>query len=193
LLLVVSVIWCGMMSAGREIVKERSIYLHERFANLSPAAYVASKVPPLTLLCFLQTVLLCSITFSAIDLGGNYFLQILILFLTATAAMFLGLLISSSLRRQDQVVSLYPVVLVAQIVFSGVIVSLSGITDIFARLFVLTRWSHEAMMTTLPSDRLDIGNPGSVGMSVAAIVGFMILYGGLAHAVLVFQDRRASR
>ena len=193
MVLVTSVIWCGMMSAGREIVKERSIYLHERYANLSPIAYLGSKIPPLTAICLAQTILLCAITFSMLDLGGNQLTQFAVLSATAIASMFMGLLISASLPKPDQVVAVYPVVLVAQVILSGAMVPLDGFTDVGARLFILGRWSFDAMKGTLPADRLVLEPASSLWLCFAAIGGFAIFYAALSHWVMTRSERRSNQ
>src|SRR5207248_7762895 len=60
-LLIMAVLWCAGTNGVREIVKERSIFLHESRYGLNEASYFISKFLPLGLLGTVQTLLLLSL------------------------------------------------------------------------------------------------------------------------------------
>ena len=161
-----AVFWTGIFNSIQEISKERPIYERESFSGVSSLPYVISKFVPLTVLCFIQSVIMtvvllfmtstvatvdgntASVTALAFGMpsdgavltGGLMWLETLLTtFLCALSAMCIGLLISSLVSNEIALV-ICPVCLMPQILFSGVVADLSGITDIIS-YFVSCRWS----------------------------------------------------
>jgi ABC-type multidrug transport system ATPase subunit len=122
--MVVSAILFGIVNAAREITKERAIYSRERLANLHPLPYLLSKIAVLSALCVIQTVLLFGIVRLKIDFhleSGRLFGFLLTLLLATICGMLLGLTVSAFAKNNDQAMSLVPVAVLPQIIFSGLI------------------------------------------------------------------------
>ncbi len=123
-LLTIIAIWFGTSNSIREIVKEVPITIRERLAFLRPSAYLCSKFVVLAGLCLLQ----CMILVAGVGLRMSWFhvdndtiwSLFGVLFLTSLASLSFGLTLSTLARSSDQAVSLTPLVLVPQIVFSGI-------------------------------------------------------------------------
>ncbi len=156
--------WVGIFNSIQEISRERDIYEREKFAGVDDTQYVFSKFFILSLLCFVQAVLM-SLVFnvltnttaidrgdirSAVHLemplnglvftdGGLWLEMFLTSFLTVMAAMCLGLVISSLVSNEMAMV-ICPICLLPQILFSGIASSLTGITETVSK-FVTCRWS----------------------------------------------------
>jgi ABC-type multidrug transport system ATPase subunit len=106
----------GSANAAREITKEAEIYRRERLVDLSPVAYVASKVAVLSMFSVVQSVLLVGALALAIRFPGPQSetipLMMATALLTSLAGMAMGLFISSFSRNSDQAMILVPLLLI---------------------------------------------------------------------------------
>ena len=144
-------LWVGLSSSLQEIVKEGAIYLRERLINLQIPAYLGSKFTVLAALAIVQTCLiLITITtgFKSPDPGLiSWQLGIFInTFLTLTASFSLGLLVSAAVGNSSQANSALPLLLLPQIIFSGVLFKLQGVGATISYL-MLSRWAIGAYGT----------------------------------------------
>ncbi len=155
LMLTIATLWFGTTNAAREIVKERPVYLRERLVNLRLFPYILSKVGVLAALGLVQVIAL----FAIVSLKTPYLpargiflpapLEMMIsLALCALAGLFGGLLISSLVRSTDRAMSIVPIVLIPQIVFSGAVFDLSGWAKVLSYLTV-SHWCLAAMGSTV--------------------------------------------
>jgi len=149
----------GCNNSVREIVKEIQIYRRERMVNLGIMPYLFSKVLVLGILCLLQ----CAILVITVNVISPFPQTVLLpppleiyvsLSLTSLVGLMIGLMISCLAANSDQANSIIPVILIFQILFSGVIFKLTGIGEVFGGLFAM-RWSMIGMgssvgLTTLP-------------------------------------------
>jgi ABC-type multidrug transport system permease subunit len=151
-------IWVGLASSLQEIVKETAIYLRERLVNLELSAYLGSKVLVLSGLALLQTLLITI----AILVGFKppqsnlipWFLGLVITnFLTLLASTSLGLMVSASVKNITQANSALPILLLPQIIFSGVLFDMTGIGKYFSWL-MLSRWSIGAYGTLVDVNKM---------------------------------------
>jgi ABC transport system ATP-binding/permease protein len=144
-------LWVGLFSSAQEIVKESAIYMRERLVNLQISAYFGSKFIILTGLAIAQSLVVTQVimlvfkspitTLISWQLGVS-----VVVFLTITASFSLGLLVSTVARNSSQVNSALPLILLPQIIFSGVLFKLKGIGALFSYL-TITRWSLGAFGT----------------------------------------------
>lgn len=148
-----SAFWLGISNSLQEICKERQILKREYMTGESLSSYVLSKIIILSLISFVQSVLLIGV-FSLIvglpeeSIFGYPFFELLITtFLTSISASSMGLFVSSLFTNADRAMTIAPILLMPQILFSGLIFKLSGVTDIISRL-VICRWSMEGYGTT---------------------------------------------
>jgi hypothetical protein len=119
-------IWFGTSVASREIIRERAVYARERMVNLSLLPYVASKLFVLALIVSLQCLLLFgSLKFlhyaGLMNLPGWAIPQVIIILLTAMVGLALGLFISAMVKTSEMATSLVPLILIPQILFSGLV------------------------------------------------------------------------
>ncbi len=138
-------LWVGLSSSLQEIVKEMAIYTRERLINLGLFAYLGSKSLVLAGLALLQTLLMVAVILLgfadpkpallpwSIGLG-------ITTFLTLIACMSLGLMISAIVRNSSQANSALPLLLLPQIIFSGVLFKMEGFASKLSWL-MLSRWS----------------------------------------------------
>lgn len=141
-------IWIGLSSAVREIVKEAAIYQRERLINLGLFAYVGSKVVIWVGIAALQSVLMVvaiALAFKAptsplisweLGVGVTNFLTVL-------ASASLSLAISALVATENAANNLLPLIMIPQIIFSGVLFELGGISQKLSWL-MMSRWSVAA-------------------------------------------------
>lgn len=150
-LLAISGFWFGCNNAAKEIVKERVIYERERDVNLLVPSYLLSKILLLGAVCLLQTVLLVGIVKfgTAVDLGVGHFILLSTL---SIAGVGLGLLISAASQSTDMAVTIVPLVLIPQIIFSGAIANVEGVAWLIASLSVIVYWGYGGLVSCLPDN-----------------------------------------
>ena len=168
-----AVFWTGIFNSIQEVSKERVIFERERFSGVSVSSYVLSKFVPLFLLCLVQSGVMLGILYFMTDtaatpngdvnsaaalaysigsdgvvLGKNmmWLENFLSTFLCALSAMCLGLMISTLVSNEMALV-LCPVCLMPQILFSGVVTRLSGLTKFLSK-FITCRWSCVAFLVS---------------------------------------------
>ncbi len=148
-----SAFWVGMLNAIQEICKERTIMKREYMTGLSLSAYVSSKIIVLGILCLIQSTMITGVFSVMVGLPEegiimNPFLELLITtFITAVASTAMGLFVSSLFTNADRAMTVAPILLMPQILFSGLIFKLSGATEIISWIAVC-RWSMEGYGTT---------------------------------------------
>ena len=148
-----SAFWVGMLNAIQEICKERTIMKREYMTGLSLSAYVSSKIIVLGILCLIQSAMITGVFSVMVGLPEegiitHPFLELLITtFITAVASTAMGLFVSSLFTNADRAMTVAPILLMPQILFSGLIFKLSGATEIISWIAVC-RWSMEGYGTT---------------------------------------------
>lgn len=153
--------WVGLFNAIQEICKERVIFRRERMAVLQLLPYMGSKILILGVLCILQSLLLTgTVTLAAgcpaygTVLKSQPFLEMFITtFLTMISAMTLGLLVSAVSGNSDRAVATAPILLVPQILFSGIACELSGFGKKIS-WFITCRWACTAYCTSADVNNL---------------------------------------
>ena len=146
-------IWLGLLNSVQEICKEKVILQKEHMSDLKLSAYLASKFIVQGILAFIQATIMVVI-FQAIAgksennilIDSFWDIQI-ICFLSILGAATLGLFISALVKNSNIAMSIIPLILVPQLLFSGMLFKLEGIAD-FVSNFVLCRWSVEGLGTS---------------------------------------------
>jgi ABC-type multidrug transport system ATPase subunit/pSer/pThr/pTyr-binding forkhead associated (FHA) protein len=149
-LMVVAAIWFGIINAVREIVKEAPIYRRERAMRLGVVPYVLSKVGVLGVLCLAQSLVLIAVIgwkagFPAHGVFWPPFLELYVaLALTSLSGLMIGLALSAVAPNADRAISLVPLIMLPEIIFSGAMFQLSGILGTVADIMA-TRWGFAAL------------------------------------------------
>ena len=138
-------IWVGLATSLQEIVKESAIYLRERLVNLGLFAYLGSKVFILSGLAVLQTILMVGVILIAFKDPEPSLISWTVgvsitTFLTLLSCLSLGLVVSAIVKNGSQANSALPLLLLPQIIFSGVLFKMEGAASKFSWL-MLSRWS----------------------------------------------------
>ncbi|MCU4174695.1 ATP-binding cassette domain-containing protein [Carboxylicivirga sp. N1Y90] len=150
---VVVSLFLGLTVSAEEIFKDKRLLQRESFLNLSRSSFLNAKVVIMFIISAIQTL--------SFVLIGNYILEVqgltlsywLILLSTACFANMIGLNISSGLNSVVTIYILIPLILVPQLLFSGVIVGFDKLhRTIASEEYVprigdcmTSRWSYEAL------------------------------------------------
>ena len=148
-------IWLGLLNSVQEVCKEKVILQKEHMADLKLSAYLLSKFVVQGLLAFIQSTLMILI-FQGIQgqsehnilIDGYWDIQ-LICFLTILSAAALGLFISSVVKNSNIAMSIIPLILVPQLLFSGMLFQLKSESSKFISNFILCRWTVEGLGTSV--------------------------------------------
>ena len=157
-LLALTSVWFGCSNAAREIVKERAIYLRERMVNLRILPYVLSKLLVLTALAALQCVLFLVILDRWFGVPGSFPLLFGSMLLASLVGILLGLALSALVESADRAMTLLPIILIPQVLFTSpaVQMDMKGPAGIVARAMP-TWWAYDLMrrVALAPDERKD--------------------------------------
>jgi len=154
-------VWFGVINAAREITKEQAIYRRERHSNLALLPYIFSKVVVLAILVLIQNAALLGVLALKVDFAGlrgvlfplwpELFVSMVV---ASLAGMTLGLIISGLSATSDQAISMVPLALVPQILFTGLIFRLEqhSVPEVLSWLMI-SRWSVDALGTSVNINR----------------------------------------
>jgi ABC-type multidrug transport system ATPase subunit/ABC-type multidrug transport system permease subunit len=145
LLLAVSSFWFGCNNAAKEIVKERTIYTRERDFNLLVGSYYTSKLLLLALFSCLQVAILFVIVRVVCGVQVQPLVGLVLLLLLALAGVTLGLAISAFSKTEEMAITLIPMAVIPQIILSGIIAPLSGVSKLLALAGITTYWGNRGL------------------------------------------------
>ena len=145
-LLAMTAVWFGCSNAARELVKERAIYLRERMVNLGLVPYVLSKVVILGAFAFIQCVLLLFILDTWFGVPGSMGLLLGGMLLASLVGILLGLALSALVGSADRAMTLLPILLIPQVLFTipAVQMDMKGPAGIVARAMP-TWWAYDLL------------------------------------------------
>jgi ABC transport system ATP-binding/permease protein len=154
-------VWFGTSLAAREIIRERAVYNRERMVNLGLMPYIGSKLFILGIVVGLQCFLLF-IPLKFFDLAGLMKMpgnlagipQFWVMLLTAGVGIALGLLISALVKTSEMATSLVPLILIPQILFSGLVGVPTGMSKVVGLIMPAT-WSFDTMKRFSGLDTLE--------------------------------------
>jgi hypothetical protein len=156
-LLSLTAVWFGCSNAARELVKERAIYLRERLVNLRLVPYVLSKVIVLGSFAFLQCVLFLVILDAWFGVPGSWALLLGGMMLASLVGIVLGLALSAMAGSADRAMTLLPILLIPQVLFTtpAVQMDMKGPAGVVARAMP-TWWTYDLLrrVALAPDDRV---------------------------------------
>jgi ABC-type multidrug transport system ATPase subunit len=149
-------LFLGLVISAEEVFKDRKILNREKFLNLSRGSYLSSKIAILFTISAIQALLFVLIGNYILEIKGMLFRYWLILFTTSCWANVIGLNISAGLNSVVTIYILVPLILVPQLLFSGVVVEFNKMhdkigSDKFVPIvgdMITSRWAYEALMVT---------------------------------------------
>lgn len=140
----------GVLNSYREICKEREIILREASVGVSLGAAVLSKAVVLLVIEVIQAAVLTVGFVSVIAVPQNHLLlpTDVEIYLTVLLMMFassaMGLLVSASFKSSESAILFVLVLIIGQVVFSGVLFTLDGALSVIGCVIVC-RWGMGAL------------------------------------------------
>ncbi len=189
-------VWFGVINSAREICKEAAVLRRERLAGLSPGAYLISKLGVLSVLVLVQSALLVGVLALRVKLPAHGIVMPAALEVYATvvlagfAGVALGLALSAAAATPDKAMSLIPIVLVPQVLFAGVMFTLTGATNTIGRavssraavdaLSAITDMNQLPSLVPLPFEAAHAHTPAVLGTAWAVISVQVLVFSLLA-------------
>ena len=157
---IVVALFMGLTVSAEEIIKDRKILKREAFLNLSWGSYLMSKIIMLLVLSAVQTFTFVLVGNLILSIKGMYFDYWLVLFSASFFANMLGLNISSAFNSAVTIYIIIPILLIPQILLSGVVVQFDQLNPTFGSKasvpvigdVMASRWAYEALMVTQYKD-----------------------------------------
>lgn len=151
---VVVALFMGLTVSAKEIIKDRKIMKREKFLHLSRSGYLVSKMAILFGISAIQTGLFVLISCLILEIHDRWLMFWLLLFSVSCAANLMGLNVSSAFKNTITVYILIPILLIPQLILSGVVISFDKFNPRFANPervpvlgdWMVSRWSFEGLM-----------------------------------------------
>jgi ABC-type multidrug transport system ATPase subunit len=153
---VIVALFLGLTVSAEEIIRDRKILQREKFLDLSWASYLFSKVGILFLISAIQTFLFVLVGNTVLGIKELTFAHWLVLFSTSCFANVLGLNVSASFNSAKVIYIMIPVLIIPQLLFSGIIVKFDKLHPWFASQksvplignVMASRWAYEGLAVT---------------------------------------------
>ncbi len=153
LMSIVVALFMGLTVSAEEIIRDRKILKRESFLNLSWNSYLQSKLLILFTLSAIQTLTYVIIGVLILEIRGMTFSMWAILFSTSCFANVLGLNVSSAFKSAVTVYILIPLLLIPQMILSGLLFSFDKLNDVLSTKgkvpivadLMTSRWAYEAL------------------------------------------------
>jgi ABC-type multidrug transport system ATPase subunit len=153
---VIVALFIGLTVSSEEIIRDKKIRSREAFLNLSRGSYLWSKISIMFAISAIQMLLFVWIGNSILEIDGMSLPYWGMLFSACAFANVLGLNISASFNSAKVIYILIPIVIIPQLLFSGIIVKFDRLNPIFASQkgvpwignIMASRWAYEAIAVT---------------------------------------------
>ena len=152
---IITALFMGLIISSEEILKDRKILKRESFLNLSWFSYINSKIVLMFLISAIQAISFILVGNSILGIKGLTFQYWLVLFTTSCCANMIGLNLSSALNSVITIYILIPIIIIPQLLFSGVFVKYEKLHTSkkassyeyvpFIGELMPVRWSYEAL------------------------------------------------
>ena len=142
----------GSNNSAREIAGERLIMEKEKFAGVSPLAYLLSKTFFLSILVLVQSLWMFAFVHYFWGFKGDFLHHLIFLLLANAAMTSVCLGISANCKSADQS-SLLSIYLVGfQLPLSGAVLALSDVLAKITQPFISAYWAWSGSITSAVSD-----------------------------------------
>jgi ABC-type multidrug transport system ATPase subunit len=183
----------GCLNGVRSIVREAPIYRRERMVNLGIVPYMFSKIVVLGAFCLLQSAIMVYLVNLKAPFHQGIFLPVvaevyITVALTTFSGLMLGLAISAIAPNSDRAMSFIPLVLLPQVIFSGIIFNLN--TPILQALgaFFAARWAMAGLGSSigLHGDKLGVDDFSYQSTHFVTLDPAAALPSAMMHLLLVW-------
>ncbi|MDO5476292.1 MAG: ABC transporter permease [Eubacteriales bacterium] len=152
--IVCACIWVGLFNSIQSICRERGIIKREHRSGLYISSYVLAHVIFEAMLCAAEALIILLVVLvknaSHMPESGLVFPMAvdmyITIFLTVLASDMMAILVSCIVKDPNSAMTVMPFVLIIQLVMSGVIFDLEGISDKISNL-TISKWGMNALMS----------------------------------------------
>lgn len=149
-------LFMGLTVSAEEIFRDRRILKREQFLNLSRSGYLISKMLMLFLISAIQTGSFVIIGNWILEISGMGWTTWVVLFSISCFANMLGLNISSTFNSAVTIYILIPLLLIPQLLLSGVVISFDKFNPSVSTVdgvpligdMMVSRWGFEAAVVS---------------------------------------------
>lgn len=153
---VIVALFLGLVISAEEIFKDRTILKREKFLSLSRSSYLFSKIAILFSISAIQMLIFVLVGTHMLQIHDMVLRYWFVLFTASCWANLIGLNISAGLNSVVTIYILIPLILVPQLLFSGVVVDFDKMHNKIASDetvpvigdLMTSRWAYEALMVT---------------------------------------------
>lgn len=157
---VIVALFMGLTVSAEEIIRDRKILKREKFLHLSRSSYIISKIMILFMISAIQTCLFVLVANYILGIQGMFLIHWGILFTVSCFANLLGLNISSAFNSAVTIYILIPILLIPQLILSGVVVKFDKLNPTIGNTstvplvgdLMASRWAFEAAMVSQYKD-----------------------------------------
>jgi hypothetical protein len=204
--LVCACIWIGLFNSIQSICRERDIIKREYRSGLHISSYITAHMLFELFLCAVESVIVTLIIGFA-NMGNlpksgvllPALLELMItFFLIIYSSDALGIMVSSIVKTPNTAMTVMPFVLIIQLVMSGMIFELKGLTEQIAKL-TISKWSLNAIGITANLNAMENFEPAFLSDYAYTIsnmvqmwlilILFTLIYGVISIISLRFVDR----
>ncbi len=200
-LLLIAAVFMGTALTIRDLIGERVIFQREQAVGLSTTAYLLAKTGVYCVFAILQSTIATTIvvlgkgapTRPAMLLGNPTVELFVTVAATCVASAMLGLALSALVRSSEQIMPLFVVSIMAQLVLSGGMVPVTGRVLLDQLAWVMpSRWGYAAAASTvdlrslvpnslIPQDRLWQHTSGAWLLDMAMLGVLSVFYTGFVR------------
>jgi ABC transport system ATP-binding/permease protein len=177
-------LWLGVSVSAREIVRERPVFKRERMVNLGLIPYIGSKLAVLSLVLFVQCLLLLGVL-KIFHVTGQMYLPGYyggLAHLLTMVGIAMGLLVSCSVRSSETASSVVPLIMIPQIIFCGLVGEPKGVARAVGAIMPAT-WSFDLIKRQSTLETLTIG--GGPVVELNKFITFLHPWGSLKRDPLI--------
>ncbi len=153
--LVCACLWVGIFNSIRSVCSERAIIKREHRTGLRISSYVLAHVIYEAVICFGECLIITAVvvirnrdTISSYGILLPTALELFVdFYLLTLAADVLALMVSCIVHTENMAMTVMPFVLIAEMVFGGVIFTLEGVAETLSA-FMISRWGMASLCVT---------------------------------------------
>ncbi len=153
---VIVALFIGLTVSAEEIIKDRKILKRESFLNLSKGSYLFAKISIMFLISAIQSLTFVVLGNLILEIQGMWLSYWIVLFSLSCLSNLIGLNISATFNSVKVIYITIPLIIIPQLLFSGVIVKFDKINPMFNKEdsvpaignIMASRWAYEALAVT---------------------------------------------
>ena len=199
-------IWIGIFNSIQSVCKERDIIKREHRSGLHISSYVVAHMVYEMALCAIEsvivTLIICVVNSSSLPDSGVLLPIVFEIWVTFFLIIYssdaLGLMVSSIVRTPTTAMTVMPFVLIIQLVMSGMIFKLEGVSKVISDI-TIAKWGLNAICITANASSLKYADPSTAAdyeYSVSHITQmwmilmlFIVIYAVVSIISLEFIDK----